>query len=361
LGDEELLVQKQYPVPRRVTPQEVRDLAKAGSLSISLAEEARAGSDGIGRAVYEIVWPIVFSRITKAAELSRGHTGCARSVTLLDEDCLDRFHDDVAAVLDVVRRRASCRIEDLEKWIAGIARAATIDAHRRRRGELGALQRPRPPRWLCNSLNCDPWLVSLAIRVLEWVGVRDAISSGLWPLSRWSELRGQSTGDWAGSTPEVVFAEVEHVLAKMRTDERWYSDYVERPIGRKRAPTAHGADSSPLPPIRPHDVEDAQLRSKADATMREIATRTRAGENPPEVALDALRRHFCADAASAEMDKAPHHAADAQEWLTKRLNNGEEARTLASAVAVTVTAGLQPPAQTRHNRGGEDVLVAASR
>ncbi|SER91195.1 hypothetical protein SAMN05216188_117104 [Lentzea xinjiangensis] len=352
---------KQDPVPRRVSAAEVLDLARSGSLSISLAEEALTGPKGLSRTVYDLVWPIVFDRITRRAEFSRGHTACARSVKLLDGDCLDRFHDDVAAVLDVVRRRATGRIDDLERWIGGVARSATIDGHRRRRGELGALQRPRPPRWLCDALSNDPWLVSLALRVLEWAGVPDAPSSGVWPLSRWSEQRALATGDWEGSTPRVVLAEVERVLTCMRTEKRWYHDYVERPIGRKTAPTSSGSGLRPLPLSGSHDAEECRLRSKAHATILEISTRTWAGENPSDAALDALRRHFCSDPVSSMITEVPHCSAHAQDWLNERLGDGEAALMLASAVAVDVVAGLGRTALSASAAGGDDALVAASR
>lgn len=339
-----------YPESGREAAQQVRALARLGLLSSSLAAEERGGPRRLVRAVYELVWPIVFRKITKMVELNRGHIGCARSVTMLEEDCLDRFHDDVAAVLDLVRRRATCRIDDLEGWVAGAARSATIDGHRRRRGELGALQRPRLPEWLRDLLNHDAWRVSLALRVLEWVGVRDTPSSGVWPLSRWCEQRARITGDWDGSTPDVVLAEVDHVLAMMRTEERWYSDYVERPIGRKRAPNARGADSCPLPLSTSYDIEDSRLHAKAYATMQEINARTRSGQNPRDAALDTLRKHFCAESASAMITRAPHDAAEAQDWLTTRLSNADTAWKLALDVTAVVSLDCSHRGLQRHAR-----------
>ena len=102
------------------TPAEdhVRDLARRGIL----ADRARTASDaerGLLRAGgYALVWPVVFQRLTRRIELARGHPACASSVHRLEADCLDKFHDDVEAVLDDLLTSAKVPVVNLEGWIA---------------------------------------------------------------------------------------------------------------------------------------------------------------------------------------------------------------------------------------------------
>src|SRR6185369_13070063 len=100
-------------------------------------------------------------------------------------------------------------IKNLEGWVASRIRPATVDGHRRRRGLRGAQQRPRVPAWLAAELGGEPWLTTLATRILEWVGVTTTAGTELWPLDAWAELRTTVTDDPVRSGPAHVRADVE--------------------------------------------------------------------------------------------------------------------------------------------------------
>jgi hypothetical protein len=53
-------------------------------------------------------------------------------VTKLADGCLDRFYDDVEAVVDDLLTHSRTRINNPEGWITSRLKAVTIDAHRRR-------------------------------------------------------------------------------------------------------------------------------------------------------------------------------------------------------------------------------------
>ncbi|WP_117212332.1 hypothetical protein [Allorhizocola rhizosphaerae] len=216
----------------------LRWLAREGRL----AAVARSASPGerlrLSGAAFTLAWPIVFNRLTRGYEQRRGHRSCAVSVDRLADGCLDRFYDDVEAVVDDLLTHSTIRIANAEGWITSRLRAVTIDAYRRRRGARGALQRPRLPRWLVQKLPDDAWFQRLAVEILIWVGVPTTAGTQLWPLDGWAELRGTVTGDHYRSDTRLVQREVERVLAAMRTRPQWYADHVERPLGSKTPPLA---------------------------------------------------------------------------------------------------------------------------
>jgi hypothetical protein len=235
-------------------------------------------------AAFSLTWPIVFNRITRVYERQRGHHACAAGVDRLADGCLDRFHDDVEAVVDDLLTHSTMKIFNVEGWITSRLRAVTVDAHRRRRGARGALQRPRLPRWLVERLAGDTWLEHLAVEILVWVGVPTAAGVHLWPLDSWAERRVLVTGDQDGSDTRTVQREVERVLAAMRCRPRWYAHHVERPLGMKTPPLAPiPAGSEPVaePPAlvvtEPDEVTDSRLADLAS------------------LALVAIERHFAAD------------------------------------------------------------------
>jgi len=266
---------------------ELRELARGGRLGTQLSSPANARQAKLNGALYSLVWPIVFDRLTRPLELRRGHRRCASRVTLLSPDCVDGFHDDVEAVMDGVRRRASAPIHDLEAWIAKMAPAATVDGYRRRRGLIGAPQRPRLPGWLSDRLEREPWPTALALHVMEWVGVPTTAGHQLWPLDSWAERRARVTGDWSGNA-DTVRREVEHVLAAMRSRPQWYQKNIEQPLGRKQTPAPMHEVSTPLAltPIS-GDEEDT-----AEHAVRLIRRRVDAGEDPREVATAVVRQVF---------------------------------------------------------------------
>ncbi|MEV6599743.1 hypothetical protein AB0M36_23215 [Actinoplanes sp. NPDC051346] len=262
----------------------LRELAREGRLAAAAATARAAERSALTGAAYEVVWPIVFFRLTRRAEQSRGHTACAVGVDRLADECLDRFHDDVEAVVEDLLAHADRPVLQLEAWVSGRLTAATVDAHRRLRGRRGALQRPRLPGWIAAGLGHDPWLVVLATEILVWVGVSATAGSGTWPLEAWAQQRGVRTGDWPASEPRTVAREVETVLAVMRRRPDWYESYVERPLGAKRAPVAAapvgdeaGGSARPLVLAGPHDRIDAELLRLAAEAVRAIDTRVTRG------------------------------------------------------------------------------------
>src|SRR5205823_15053751 len=119
-------------------------------------------------------------------------------VRRLADECLDRFEDDVEAVVYDVLTHADRPIRQLEAWVSSRLRAATVNHHRAVRGERGALQRPRLPRWLAAGLGHDRWLEELALQILTWVGVPTTAGRQVWPLDAWTQRRAEVTGDWTG-------------------------------------------------------------------------------------------------------------------------------------------------------------------
>jgi len=252
----------------------LRSLASQGRL-VDTVRKASAGERALlSGAAFTLAWPIVFNRLTRVHELRRGHRTCAAAVDKLADGCLDRFHDDVEAVVDDLLTHATTKIANAEGWITSRLRAVTIDAHRRRRGARGALQRPRLPGWLVRQLDDDPWLGQLAIEILIWVGVPTTAGTRLWPLDSWAERRAAVTGDQRGSNLRTVERDVEHVLAQMRYRPRWYAEHVERPLGLKALPLAPmdrgAAESAVLWPVVPEDVTDTRLTALASVALGAI-------------------------------------------------------------------------------------------
>jgi hypothetical protein len=265
----------------------------------------------------EIAGPIVFRRITRPMELRRRHPACAAGVRHLAPGCVDRYHDDVDAVLDDLFTHGDRPIANLEGWITTRLRRATVEGHRRRRGEQGAQQRPRPPAWLITALGRDPWLVELAKAVLEWAGAEATAGRSLWPLTAWAARRTTVTGDTEAGEA-VVAAEVETVLAAMRRRGAWYEKNVERPLGRKQAPVwfpvrADDAEPEPLALVDPHERDDAELRELAARAIDLIAARVARGEKPSDVVPETLTAVFGEIPASHGMDRAPGTGGDADE------------------------------------------------
>jgi hypothetical protein len=254
---------------------------------------------------------VVFARLTRRLERNRGHLLCATRVDRLADECLDRFHDDVEAVIEDLLTHAKQPIEHLEAWITVRLTPATVDAHRRSRGRRGALQRPRLPGWLDEALAHDPWLTTLAVEILVWVGVTATAGTQTWPLEAWAQRRGQRTGDWTGSDPALVGGEVERVLAVMRTRPEWYESYVERPLGAKQAPVASAPADEIVPLVlaEPHAHLDAELLRLAAEAVHAIDHRVSRGEQAEAVVIEVIRTVFGRPLAEG-LSRAPHTAAD---------------------------------------------------
>jgi hypothetical protein len=263
-------------------------------------------------AAYDLVWPLVFSRLTRRFEQQRGHAACAAGVANLADECLDRFHDDVEAVVEDLLTHARQPIQNLEAWVSARLGAATVNAYRRRRGSRGALQRPRLPGWLTEELGPDPWLHTLATNILVWVGVADTAGTEVWPLESWAQERGRHLGDWPGSDRATVEREIALVLRAMRTRPAWYESFVERPLGTKQAPVAadgYGGSASPLVLGDPDELVEDELIRLAGVAVRAIDQRVGQGEETGSAVVEVIRMVF-GGLFTGMLDRAPHGTYD---------------------------------------------------
>jgi hypothetical protein len=309
------------PEVRSPAVERLRDLAQHGRLAEVAAAAGTEEWSALTAAAYEVAWPIVFARLTRRFEQRRGHSVCALGVDRLADECLDRFHDDMEAVVDDLLTHARQPVRDLEGWIAGRLIAATVNGHRRLRGRLGALQRPRLPNWLAAALDHDRWLNALAVEILVWVGVRTTAGVGLWPLDAWAQQRATLTGDWQHSDPAQVSRDVETVLAAMRRRPDWYDSYVERPLGHKRAPVWTGEPARELPLTEPHHHVDAELLRLAADAVSAIDRRLAGGETAKTVVVDVIRAVFGRSVTIAGLEHPPHAIADPVGGLSGALTN----------------------------------------
>ena len=327
------------PTATRTRPalDELRDLARRGELTAAAASATPEVHARLTGAAYAIVWPIVFSRVTRPMERRRGHWACANSVQMLADDCLDRHHDDVEAVVSDLLANAKVPIFDVERWLSARLTAATVDGHRRRRGRRGALQRPRVPAWLAAELGGDPWLTELAVQILTWVGVPATAGTQLWPLDSWALRREAATGDLTGSDSPTLSREIERVLAAMRRRPRWYADYVERPLGRKCAPVlavpGDGvADPRPLVAIGPHERDETRLADLASAAVAAISRRLCRGADPVDTVVGVLGVVFGAGTGSEQIDRTPDGVPAPEERVSVLLADDAAVRRIVDEV-----------------------------
>lgn len=304
----------------------VRRLARDGLLAGSAAAARPGALARLRGGVYAVAWPLVFTRITKPLEHRRRHADCARGLEWLRPDCLDRFHDDVEAVVEHALRRATGRIENLEGWLATRLTPATVDAHRRRRGEIGALQRPRLPSWLGEALGGDAWLCELAVQILVWVGVAATAGAELWPLDGWAARRTEVTGEPVADR-DTLDREVEQVLAAMRTRPKWHAEHVERPLGHKQAPVAPTPAELPaLELVGAHEIEDARLTRLAEQALAAIETRLSDGETPAATVTAVVRTVF------GGLDQVPGPGSPRDDWLAAALADRERLAGIVATV-----------------------------
>lgn len=325
------------------------ELAREGTLAAAAATAEGPERRAIVRAAYDLVWPIVFARVTRRFERRRGHAACSVSVLRLADECLDRFHDDVEAVVEDLLTHADRPIHNLEGWIAGRLNAATVDGHRRRRGRRGALQRPRIPGWLADELGRDRWLTALATELLGWVGVPATAGNDVWPLEAWAQRRAEVTGDWPGSEPPVVAREVERVLAAMRRRSGWYEKYVERPLGHKEPPVAPAPPEdgfvAPLAPAGLDARVDAELTRLAARAVEAIEERIGRGEPAAETVVDVLATVFGRASAVTDVEQPPHAGTDPGETVLGALSGRVDVdRIAAAALEIVGAKGAGPVA-----------------
>ncbi|MFF5082400.1 hypothetical protein ACFY36_35585 [Actinoplanes sp. NPDC000266] len=276
---------------------EVRDLASRGLLAATIASMSGPDRLRLTGATYAIAWPVVYRRLTQKIELGRGHAGCASSVSRLAADCLDRFENDVEAVVEDVTRRASTPIENLEGWIASRLVPATVDGHRRRRGANGALQRPRVPAWLATELGGDAWLIDLATQILIWVGTPATAGHDLWPVDSWIVRRCERHGGWSSYGESDVRADIRAVLGAMNKRPQWYEQYVEVPLGHKQPPVVSAAqlEGRGEPATDAADEHERLLTALAHGAVRLIRARLARGEPARVVVVEVLTTVFGAD------------------------------------------------------------------
>ncbi len=316
----------------------VRSLARQGILAsyfadASVQERRRLRIEG-----YELLHPVTFRYLTRRIEARRGHRDCMVSVSHLRPDCLDRFHDDMDAVLDDLFRNARQPILNLEGWVNKRLSAVTIDAHRRRRGERGALQRPRIPRWLARELNHDKRLTDLATEMLEWAGVEATAGIHDWPLEVWSAQR-VSAGSEHEEAGRSVARDIATVIAAMNKRPKWYADYIERPMGHKRPPSvgnhhdgwelAHDPGQAAL---EAHTTDDARRAELAALAVAAIKARVERGEQLRAVVVDVISTAFGAGSGSESLDRLPGYDCDDDQWVAARLADAKSVDRIVEAV-----------------------------
>lgn len=309
--------------------------AALGKLAEYLEENPIAGR----AALYRLVSNLVYERVTRPVERRRGHDRCAASPDKMPPECHDAHQDDVAAVYEDVLANSSLSFENLEGWIASRLKRVTIDAYRRRRGERGALQRPRLTGWLEAEIGDDPWLRRLAVNVLEWAGVTATVAGGGWPLGAWAQQRARITGEPL-CTEAAITADLEVVLRAMRTRPIWFEAYVERPLGRKQAPLLAERQGGPDRPgepeyvtyYTPDETAEALLTHLAWAAVKTLEQRLGRGDDPHETVVEVVGAVFGAGTGAEEIDRVPGTASDARERIASLILEPEVRTRVIDAV-----------------------------
>jgi hypothetical protein len=330
------------PRSAATTSDEIRHLARLGTLAVTVANADAQERRRLVGGTYNVAFPVVYGGLTRGLEKRRGHAGCAVSVRHLTDDCLDRFHDDVEAVVHDVVRRAVEPISDLEAWIGGLLTSATVNGHRRRRGAIGALQRPRPPKWLTTELHGDPWLIHLSVQILLWAGHSATAGAQIWPTAAWTEERSRITGDWGPGAD--VHVDIETVLRAMRTRPEWYGRYVEGPLGHKRAPVprfpADAVDGSvehALHLVGVAERDEMHLHDLAHEAMTAIRRRLAAGEDASTVVTEVVELLF-GGTGIPPIDRPPHETDLGSEHVSRMLRT-RAARARITAAVLSIVAG----------------------
>jgi hypothetical protein len=292
-------------IPRRrggVADQaRLRSLAGRGELG-GLTEAERAA---LRPAAFEVAHAIVYDVVTRRVARGRGHGACGLGLRHLGECCLDGFHRDLEAVVELLLASTQ-PIADLEGWLAKRAPHAAVDGYRRRRGETGALQRPRMTKVLEEGLDNDPWLCHLALKMLAWVGVPAGVGATFWPLDAWAWDRGTFTGDYRDSTPARVLDEVNTVLAVMRRRPEWFRRHVEAPLERKvtpvgGAPGECAGDPRPLLLIDPGEAHEDMITGLAAVAVEAIRAGLGRGEDATTTVVTVLTKVFVSGTGAEEI------------------------------------------------------------
>lgn len=289
--------------------------------------------------LYRITAKLVFERVTRPVERNRGHDRCTASPEKMLPECHDAHQDDVVAVFEDVLDKSARTFENLEGWIATRLKPATIDAYRKRRGALGAPQRPRLTAWLETALGEDPWLRRLALNVLEWVGVTATVAGGIWPLGAWAQQRARMTGELFCTEAQIA-ADLERVLRAMRTRPGWFEDSVERPLGRKQAPLLPQRFGGPervgepeyVTYYTPDETAEALLTHLAWTAVRVLERRLARGDDVRETIVEVVGEVFGAGSGAEEMDRVPGSGGDARERIASLILEPEVLERVVAAV-----------------------------
>jgi hypothetical protein len=317
-----------------ITPR-LDDFARvrAAMASGRLRELLDAATAGELAALYAIVYDLVYT-VSQKRERSRGHSDCAASPERMRPECHDQLLDNVETMLADLCRHADVPVANAEGWLRSRFNAVTIDANRRRRGRIGALQRPRMPQWLARLLPTE-WLRRLALEIMIWVGVPQPAGLNLWPLNAWANLRDQITGT-TGSNDNAVAADIETVLDAMRTNATWFEKFIERPFGHKHAGVVPAQRSEQQPDhldLVPADERvDALLHEFAAAAVNEIADAVAAGGDLHTAVVAAITRAFAGGSGSEGLADVPHAGTDHAELVELLLANEENVRRIAKTV-----------------------------
>jgi hypothetical protein len=320
--------------PRPSDFARVRDAMASGRLDRFM----RTATAGERAALYMIVYHLVF-RVVQIRERVRGHSDCAGSPERMRPECHDQFLDNVETMLEDLLRHAHIPVANAEGWLRSRFNAVTVDANRRRRGRAGALQRPRMPQWLDRLLTTE-WHRTLALEIMNWVGVPQSAGLSLWPLNAWAALRDQVTGT-TGSSDAEVMADINIVLRAMRTNAPWFSSYIERPIGHKQTGVVPaqrtGAENSEREPdhldlVSADEHTDALLRRLAAVAVNDIADALAAGGDVNAAVVTALTEVFVVGSGADGLAELPGAGTDHAELVERLLANEENVRRIAKTV-----------------------------
>src|SRR5687767_13782250 len=113
------------PLDRNDAVANLRLLASEGRLAEAARHATPEVRARLSSAAFALAWPIVFHGLTRGCEQRRGHWACASAVHRLADACLDRFYDDVEAVVEDLLAHATTKILNAEGWITMRLRPAT--------------------------------------------------------------------------------------------------------------------------------------------------------------------------------------------------------------------------------------------
>ena len=121
------------------------------------------------------------------------------------------------------------------------------------------------------------------------------------------------------------------VLAAMRGRPRWFADYVERPLGRKRPALATGDADARSTQEAGHGGQDS-LRDLAALAFAALELRLARGEEPRAAVSEVLRTVFAAGSGRESLDRLPGASAGADEWVLAQLADPAAVARITEAV-----------------------------